>query len=104
MRRLAKPGPVPRDSLSNIMNDQVRSALGIDAYWVDSSGAVFSALYEDFMKPVTDGGKIILKIQAVTLCLIKFGICFSRLHCINVKATRYSKALKRKQSEVYSFF
>ncbi|XP_046389551.1 retinoid-inducible serine carboxypeptidase-like [Ischnura elegans] len=43
------------DQLDNIMNGQIREKLGIPSgvYWGGQSGDVFSALYGDFMRPVT---------------------------------------------------
>ncbi|KAG8227938.1 hypothetical protein J437_LFUL008750, partial [Ladona fulva] len=44
------------DYLDNLMNGQIRDKLGVipnDVYWGGQSGQVFSALYGDFMKPVT---------------------------------------------------
>lgn len=40
------------------MNRQVKEALGLPdkVHWSESSGAVFSALSGDFMKPVTNVG------------------------------------------------
>lgn len=46
----------PRD-LYDIMNNQVKPALGLTSDWSDSSGAVFNTLAGDFMKPVTSVGK-----------------------------------------------
>ncbi|XP_071446632.1 retinoid-inducible serine carboxypeptidase-like [Hetaerina americana] len=44
------------DQLDNIMNGQIKDKLGVipsDVYWGGQSQDVFSALYDDFMKPVT---------------------------------------------------
>ncbi|KAJ3666368.1 hypothetical protein Zmor_001812 [Zophobas morio] len=42
------------DKIDVLMNKQVKGALGLDVSWGDQSGGVFNALYEDFMKPVTE--------------------------------------------------
>lgn len=49
-------------SLNSIMNQGVKKALGLpsDAYWSESSGTVFNALWGDFMKPVIHVGKSLI--------------------------------------------
>lgn len=42
--------------VNKIMNGDVRKALNISRAWGTQSSWVFSALREDFMKPVTDVG------------------------------------------------
>lgn len=56
VKHLIKPGTKAEADLDRIMNVDVRQALGIEQSWQDSSSSVFSALYGDFMKPVTDRG------------------------------------------------
>ncbi|KAJ3662659.1 hypothetical protein Zmor_002321 [Zophobas morio] len=56
IRKIAKPS-VADDvdyKIDILMNGQVKEALGLDVDWGDQSNAVFSGLYEDFMKPVTE--------------------------------------------------
>jgi serine carboxypeptidase 1 len=55
-RKLIKPGLRDEvdDKIDVLMNNDVKEALGLDASWGYQSGFVFDALYEDFMKPVTD--------------------------------------------------
>jgi serine carboxypeptidase 1 len=57
--KLIKPGLRDEvdDKIDVLMNNDVKEALGLDASWGYQSGFVFDALYEDFMKPVTDIGK-----------------------------------------------
>ena len=47
-----------RDSLSHLMNFNVKKILQLNSTWGKQSSAVFRALEEDFMKPVIDKGKI----------------------------------------------
>lgn len=46
--------------LNDLMNGPVRQALSMNRTWYSSSNTVFNALSEDFMKPVTDIGKVIM--------------------------------------------
>lgn len=45
--------------LNDLMNGPVRAALGMNRTWSASSNAVFNAQSGDFMKPVTDIGKLL---------------------------------------------
>lgn len=44
------------DKIAQIMNNQVKEALGIDGNWGEQSDGVSDALYEDFMTPVISAG------------------------------------------------
>lgn len=53
----------PDERLDEIMNTRVKPALGVVPPRVEfhtTSAQVFAALYADFMKPVTNIGKILL--------------------------------------------